>query len=83
MPWPTVHIDLSMPHPAVWNYLRGFVDQYDAAIFSLPEYAQDLEIVQRFVTPAINPFRPRTPNCPSAKSTNACLSTGSRPIGRW
>ena len=40
MPWLwQCHIDLSTPHPAVWNYLRGFVDQYDAAIFSLPEYA--------------------------------------------
>src|SRR5215216_7279936 len=27
-----------------------------AAIFSLPEYAQDLSTEQRFITPAINPF---------------------------
>jgi len=40
----------------VWRYLRGFVEQYDAAIFSLPEYAQGLSIDQRFITPAINPF---------------------------
>ena len=26
------------------------------AIFTLPEYAQDLDIAQRFITPAINPF---------------------------
>jgi trehalose synthase len=67
MPWLwQCHIDLSTPNPAAWNYLRGFVDSYDAAIFSLPEYAQDLDIVQRFFTPAINPF--------SAK--NAELSEG-------
>jgi trehalose synthase len=57
MPWLwQCHIDLSTPNPAAWNYLRGFVDSYDAAIFSLPEYAQDLDIVQRFFTPAIDPF---------------------------
>jgi trehalose synthase len=57
MPWLwQCHIDLSAPDAAAWNYLRGFVDRYDAAIFSLPDYAQDLDIVQRFVTPAINPF---------------------------
>ena len=57
MPWLwQCHIDLSTPNPATWNYLRGFVDSYDAAIFSLPEYAQDLDIVQLFFTPAINPF---------------------------
>src|SRR3954471_17380568 len=41
MPWLwQCHVDLSSPHPQVWNYLREFVEQYDAAIFSLPEYAQ-------------------------------------------
>jgi trehalose synthase len=40
----------------VWNYLGRFVEQYDAAVFSLPEYARDLAIDQRFITPAINPF---------------------------
>jgi trehalose synthase len=53
------HLDLSSPNPTVWNYLRRFVDEYDAAIFSLPEYAQDLVIEQRFITPAINPFSPK------------------------
>jgi len=60
MPWLwQCHIDLSSPNPAVWNYLHGFVEQYDAAIFSLPEYRQDLSIDQRFITPAINPFSPK------------------------
>jgi len=40
----------------MWDYLRGFVEQYDSAVFSLPEYAQDLGIEQRYITPAINPF---------------------------
>jgi trehalose synthase len=50
------HVDLSSPYPPVWNYLRGFVERYEGAIFSLPEYAQDLDIDQRFVAPAIDPF---------------------------
>jgi trehalose synthase len=36
--------------------LRQFIEQYNAAIFSLPEYGQDLQIDQHFVTPAIDPF---------------------------
>jgi len=60
MPWLwQCHIDLSSPNSAVWNYLRGFVEEYEAAIFSLPEYRQDLSIDQRFITPAINPFCPK------------------------
>jgi len=50
------HVDLSSPNPSSWNYLRQFIDEYDTAIFSLPEYAQELTIEQRFITPAIDPF---------------------------
>jgi trehalose synthase len=50
------HVDLSSPYPPVWTYLRRFIEQYDAAIFSLPEYGQDLGRGQHFVTPAIDPF---------------------------
>src|SRR5215216_5081616 len=50
------HVDLSSPYAPVWNYLRGFIDQYDGAVFSLPEYGQELSLDQHFVTPAIDPF---------------------------
>jgi trehalose synthase len=35
------------------------VEHYDAAIFSLPDYARDLGIEQHFIRPAINPFSPK------------------------
>ncbi|WFU18062.1 glycosyltransferase [Bradyrhizobium sp. CB3481] len=57
MPWLwQCHVDLSSPYAPVWAYLRRFIGQYDAAIFSLPEYGQDLGGGQHFVTPAIDPF---------------------------
>src|SRR2546423_4413774 len=57
MPWLwQCHIDLSSPYLPVWKYLSPLVQRYDAAIFSLPEYAQNLSIDQRFITPAIDPF---------------------------
>jgi trehalose synthase len=57
MPWLwQCHVDLSSPYDPVWNYLRQFIEQYDAAFFSLPDYGQDLQIGQHFVTPAIDPF---------------------------
>ncbi|HEY0850760.1 MAG TPA: glycosyltransferase [Bradyrhizobium sp.] len=57
MPWLwQCHVDLSSPHPATWTYLREYVEQYGVAIFSLPEYAQQLPLEQRFITPAIDPF---------------------------
>jgi len=57
VPWVwQCHVDLSAPDFAVWNYLRSFVEQYDTAVFSLPEYAQKLTVDQRFIAPAIDPF---------------------------
>ena len=57
MPWLwQCHVDLSSPYAQVWTYLRRFIEQYNAAIFSLPEWGQELQIDQRFVTPAIDPF---------------------------
>src|SRR3954470_895968 len=57
MPWLwQCHVDLSSPYAPVWSYLRQFIEQYNAAIFSLPEYGQDLRVDQQFVTPAIDPF---------------------------
>jgi trehalose synthase len=50
------HVDLSAPNPALWDYLRPFIECYDAAVLSLPEYGQKLDLPQRFIMPAINPF---------------------------
>jgi len=55
------HVDLSAPHAPVWNYLRDFVEHYNAAVVSLPEYKQALGIPQHIITPAINPFSSK--NC--------------------
>ncbi len=50
------HIDLSAPQPAVWQFLRPHVIRYDAAIFSLPQFAQRLPIPQFLIYPSIDPL---------------------------
>jgi trehalose synthase len=50
------HLDLTNPHQALWRYLTGFIEKYDAVVFSLPEYAQKLKAPQLFIPPAIDPF---------------------------
>jgi trehalose synthase len=50
------HIDLSRPNPELWGYLRQWVDRFDAAIVSCPEYAQEMAPPLRCFMPAINPF---------------------------
>lgn len=50
------HIDLSSPNKILFDYLRPYIQEYDAAILTLKEYKQDLEPPQVFFMPAINPF---------------------------
>lgn len=50
------HIDLSNASKELWNYLLPFIEKYDAVIFSIKEYGQDLETPQLFFLPAIDPF---------------------------
>src|SRR5258706_1738738 len=50
------HIDLSRPHPAVWEFLEPWVKRYDASIFSSPEFARQLSIPQFLFFPAIDPL---------------------------
>lgn len=50
------HLDLSSPNPELWNYLRRFVEKYDAVILTLKEYSQKLDAPQVFFRPAIDPF---------------------------
>jgi len=50
------HIDVSNPNRKVWEFLRGFVVNYDAAVFSAPNFAQKLPIRQFMVTPSIDPL---------------------------
>jgi trehalose synthase len=50
------HIDLSHPHPQLWRFLKPFVEQYDAAIFSSPLFSSELAIPQYRFHPAIDPL---------------------------
>lgn len=50
------HIDLSNPSQSVWNYLKPYAAQYDAAIFSLEDFVQKLSCQTYIIPPSIDPF---------------------------
>jgi trehalose synthase len=50
------HIDLSRPHPTVWGFLEPFVERYDGAIFSSPEFSRQLPVPQYLFYPCIDPL---------------------------
>lgn len=50
------HIDASRPQRVVWKYLRRFVQQYDASVFSMSSFAQNLPHPQYIIHPSIDPL---------------------------
>ncbi|WIG58148.1 MAG: alpha,alpha-trehalose synthase [Ktedonobacterales bacterium] len=55
------HIDLTAADADYWGFLRPFVQMYDAAIFTLPDYVKrDLKIGKiAIIPPAIDPLSPK------------------------
>ena len=58
------HIDLSRPNAQVWNFLRPFVEKYDAAMFSAPAFTQSLPIPQYLFYPSIDPLADKNRELP-------------------
>jgi trehalose synthase len=50
------HIDASRPHLPVWRLLREVVKQYDASVFSMDRFAQNLPHPQYLIHPSIDPL---------------------------
>jgi trehalose synthase len=50
------HFDCSMPQRRAWSIFRGFLEQYDAAIFALPRFGRRLGIPQYVIHPSIDPL---------------------------
>ena len=58
------HIDISRPNYTVWNFLKGFVVDYDAAVFSAPSFSQKLPIRQFLISPSIDPLSDKNKDLP-------------------
>ena len=55
------HIDTSAPEPGAWAFLRGYLSEYDAAVFTMREFVPPdlpLEAVA-IIPPAIDPLSPK------------------------
>ncbi len=55
------HIDTGAPNPNVWQFLRGFLGDYDAAVFTMREFVPPDFPIQRVevIPPAIDPLSPK------------------------
>lgn len=77
------HIDLSNPHPDVWGFLRPLVEQFDAAIFSSPNFSRQLAVPQYLFYPCIDPLSEKNKDLDESFVQKVCEDFGidrSRPI---
>lgn len=77
------HVDVSKPNKIVWKFLYDFIVKYNAAVFSAPEFAQDLPIRQFLISPSIDPLSDKNKELPQKVINNVLEKygiDGARPI---
>jgi len=50
------HFDAARAQRRVWSFFRQIINQYDAVVFSLPEFGRRLSVPQYVIHPAIDPL---------------------------
>lgn len=65
-----IHIDTSSPNLEAWNFIKGFLLQYERIIFSSPEFIHpDIPKEKAIISPpAINPFTEKNKSLGSKKA---------------
>ena len=58
------HVDVSNPDPRVWNFLRPFIDRYEAVVFSAPSFSRKLPVRQLLIAPSIDPLSDKNKELP-------------------
>lgn len=72
------HIDSSEPNPDVWAFLRPFIQEYDAVVFTLAEFLPpDLQVDRvAFIAPVIDPLSTKNMELPQEICRRALADSG-------
>jgi len=73
------HIDASRPFRPVWKYLRNFIRNYDASIYSLPAFAQPMPHPLYIIPPSIDPLSDKNIVLDTAEINDICTEYGLDP----
>ena len=73
------HIDCSRPYRPVWKYLKKWVQDYDASIFSLAQFAQLLPHPQYLIAPSIDPLSEKNIDLPEEEIRGVFDQFGLKP----
>lgn len=58
------HIDISNPNAKVWQFLKQYVEQYDASVFSAPAFCPNLPFRKFLIPPSIDPLSDKNKELP-------------------
>ena len=58
------HVDISSPNARVWNFIKSFVEYYDAAVLSSIAYTRDIPIPFSIIAPSIDPLSEKNKEIP-------------------
>lgn len=53
------HVDVSAPVPEAWDFLRPYIEAYDAVVVSAPTFARPISTRQALIAPSIDPLSPK------------------------
>jgi trehalose synthase len=70
------HFDCSRPSRRAWTFLRPYVNQFDAAVFSLPKFARRLGIPKYVIAPSIDPLSEKNRELSSREVTQILRALG-------
>lgn len=73
------HIDVSSPVPQAWEFIKPYVEKYDAAVFSAPQFAKQLPIRQFLIAPSIDPLSDKNKELPEHYITGVLEKYGLDP----
>jgi len=77
------HIDFTSPQKDVMEFLTGFIEKYDASVFSAPAFARQFKIPQVLISPSIDPLSEKNKDLPEETITSIVSGYGldlDRPI---
>ncbi len=72
------HIDSAEPNPHVWSFLKPFIEEYDAVVFTMKEFCPlDLKAARAvFIPPAIDPLSTKNMDLPEEICRKALANPG-------
>ncbi len=71
------HVDLTNPDLLTWNFLKNFIQKYDAVVTSMEKYQRtDLKIPQHIIMPSIDPLTPKNKKLSERKARRILSKVG-------